>query len=962
MHFGGSGRATSRAFHHFLLVIAVQVICTGRSFALIVNIIQGTTNAPTAAYVYWEQIASAMGHTAMIHPSTFLDVPANLDATDILILSVATDATMYDPGRIANIIQFLQQGGKVYLQSEYDYTFAGNQSFQTILNSLGSSFSWFTGAPTPDYLSPLNTVGDLATNLNTVPPIMGSFWYGCTANCVEDVEGYLEFNGQFYGFMYCVPNSAGRILTMTDQDVMQTFYYPDVGLLMENIITNLSNDAYVCQANVTTPVDLGPDASICGGGQLTLGPIPFAPSIQWSDGSSGTQLVIDSPGTYWVSAGEPGCQGSDTIVVSIAEMPQVDLGPDLINCSGSVDIVPLLAEGGVPLWSTGEITSQITVTEPGEYTLEITNGCGTVSDAIMVGQAGSLSIDLGADLEICAGNSIALGPVPANFSIEWSDGSSGTELVVDQAGTYWVQVDDNGCIGSDTVQVDVVQEPLVQLPADVSTCSSTYEIVPLIAEGGPFEWSTGGSQAAITVVSSGTYSLQITNACGEITEQIVVDLEQIPIPDLGADTLICNGTGIQLQAEVPGPFAWSNGSTASALEITSPGTYWVTTGMADCLASDTIEVGLIADVAVDLGIDTTSCNGAAVQLVPASISGEEFLWSTGDTTSAILAGTSGTYELTVSNVCGEATDAIEVHIIPPIVIDLGPDTIICTDTSITLYSGISSGSLQWSDGSTQGSLIVDQPGTYSVTADLEGCTGTDQITIGITDPPWLQIVPDTIVICGSPGIVIDAQITNGTYVLWSEGSNGPSLFVDAPGTYIAMGSTGCGFVADTIRVSAAPEFAYPEDIAVCSGGSATVSFGEIASSVLWSTGSMEMTRELLEGEYFYEAIDHWGCVRTGDLAVLVLPEADGANFIPNSFSPNGDGVNDVFLVTGAEEEAYGLEIFDRWGEKIHQSNDPMEGWDGSSAPVGTYIYQLEFRSQCSGSGLHSLRGHVNLLR
>jgi gliding motility-associated-like protein len=88
-------------------------------------------------------------------------------------------------------------------------------------------------------------------------------------------------------------------------------------------------------------------------------------------------------------------------------------------------------------------------------------------------------------------------------------------------------------------------------------------------------------------------------------------------------------------------------------------------------------------------------------------------------------------------------------------------------------------------------------------------------------------------------------------------------------------------------------------------------------------------------------------------------------YVPNTFTPNGDGKNEVFLPIIKDQLSYNFQIFDRWGNLVFQTNDANQGWDGEykgqKSPDGTYVYQLNFTPPQDGLN-HLVRGHVNLLR
>ena len=115
------------------------------------------------------------------------------------------------------------------------------------------------------------------------------------------------------------------------------------------------------------------------------------------------------------------------------------------------------------------------------------------------------------------------------------------------------------------------------------------------------------------------------------------------------------------------------------------------------------------------------------------------------------------------------------------------------------------------------------------------------------------------------------------------------------------------------------------------------------------------------GYYVLHTIDELGCENTDSVFVDVFFPI----YIPNTFTPNGDGDNDVFLVQGENIRGFHLEIWNRWGELIFETDDPNEPWNGSKnggeyyVQDGTYIYRVTYRIK---AGSEELVGHVNLIR
>lgn len=199
-------------------------------------------------------------------------------------------------------------------------------------------------------------------------------------------------------------------------------------------------------------------------------------------------------------------------------------------------------------------------------------------------------------------------------------------------------------------------------------------------------------------------------------------------------------------------------------------------------------------------------------------------------------------------------------------------------------------------------------------------------------------------------------------ILWSDGSSDPYFTITDPGTYwVTTSIRGCTFT-DTIVVDvhSYPDFSLGNDTTICEG--ATFSIGtNVQGAYQWNTGSTDQTI-VPDASGTYTLTVNWdGCIGTDEIHV----EFEDCIFIPNAFSPNGDGQNDVLYVRGYESGYFHFVVFDRWGTKVFETYDPAIGWDGtvSNQPGvdGVYNYYAELDSQEHG-GRYMKKGNVSLIR
>ncbi|MBL7939554.1 MAG: gliding motility-associated C-terminal domain-containing protein [Flavobacteriales bacterium] len=675
-------------------------------------------------------------------------------------------------------------------------------------------------------------------------------------------------------------------------------------------------------------------------------------------------LTFPSPVQEVPFASTLGGAPTDVLDVNIFDLCNfsVDLGNDTALCGD------LVLDAGVPgsqyEWQDGSTGQLFTVTESGTYWVRVIQNCCIATDTIEVDVDGLALIDLGADTTLCGGAELTLEAPSGTWTILWSDGTDGEEIVVSTADTYWVRLTDGNCTATDTVVVSTADLPTVDLGADTVSCDGEGVLLePDVTDGEDYLWSDQSTGTTLLVVSTGTITLEVTNACGVASDAVEVSIVEPIELDLGADTTICDGTTLSLEVDLADwTLTWSDGTTGNTFDIDVEGTYWLDAVNTGCTVTDTIVVDVIGIPVVDLGADTIVCNGGPLLLSPELVDVDEVLWSDGSSADQLLVSTSGVWSITATNVCGSGTDDIEVTFISPDALDLGNDTLLCGTDSLTLDLSGSGASLTWQDGSEEDTFLVTGPGTYWVEGDLEGCTLRDTIDVQYTQLPSLDLGPDTLS-CEVPLYILDAG-DDGEDAEWSDGSEGRFLVTSNSGLYWASITNYCGQVIDSVRVTFAMAVSELEDVALCPGTKVELRpEGELLETI-WSTGDTAAAITVGEGEYSYEAVDIVGCPHTDLVRVFIDQGLDGQVYIPNAFSPNDDGFNELFLVEGPERSDFELAIHDRWGEELYRSIDPYQGWDGESgSQPGVYVYTVTYRDRCAANNtLVTKRGHVTLLR
>jgi len=264
------------------------------------------------------------------------------------------------------------------------------------------------------------------------------------------IDNYLYIKKKYNFYRLSLPDEA---FVLNSQLELVHSYREGLSATSQVIsLDNLPEPFYVIS---TPPKHLPEDLSICLSDSVEIKTESDFDRYSWSTGEDTPSIYINSSGTYWVDVTQGSCTFSDTIQITIADQSTLDLGDMILTCN--TDPITLMSniDGETYKWSTGEDTPIIEVTATGSYTLEIesTEGC-IYRDTIDI-VFDELSVDLGADQEICIGDSTILSaPSPETLSsIVWSDGSEDPSLIVRSADSYWLAIERGMCFASDTIMI-----------------------------------------------------------------------------------------------------------------------------------------------------------------------------------------------------------------------------------------------------------------------------------------------------------------------------------------------------------------------------------------------------------------------------------------------------------------------------------------------------------------------------
>lgn len=682
-------------------------------------------------------------------------------------------------------------------------------------------------------------------------------------------------------------------------------------------------------------VDLGADTTICVGDTVVLDAGAGAASYLWHDSTMTQTYIADTTSNYSVDVvAANGCSASDDVAIAlITTTPVVDLGADQVACAGDSVQFSVGFPGATYSWNTGSTANNVWVSTTSTVIVDVTV-CGlTGSDTADVVINNLPALDLGPDTFYCEGGavfSLTLDAGPA-LIYNWSDGSSAQTLVVDTAGTYYVDITNfaTGCSNSDTVVVDGFVAPaLVDLGPDVSLCPGDTAFFDAGA-GFTYLWQDGSTgQTFSTTTSDTVYVTSSSVMCGFATDTVIVVADSGATVDLGADVVVCSATDYTIT--VPGSFAtylWNDSSTGSTLLVDTAGTYSVdVTNTAGCPASDDVMVTFAVGPVVDLGADAALCPGDSVTFDAGAGVGYTYLWQDGSTGQTYTSTVTEEVSVTISTtLCGSASDTAQVVVDAGATVDLGPDQVVCgqNDYVITAPSGFAS--YAWTGGSTADSLLVDTSGTYQVVVtNAAGCTGTDEIEITFSTTLLPDLGPD-VEFCEGGSETLDAGAGFATYD-WDGGETTQTIDVTVSGTYTvsvsnAAGCTGSDEVVVTVNANPVPDLG--ADLEITEFTDTDLDAGAGFASYLWST--TETTQIITvtgnsDEEYCVTVTDANGCEGSDCVQVDTLWNSISelaAQRINISYFPNPSLGAVKLTVKSAESIAFTMSIVGIDGKLIH---------------------------------------------
>jgi gliding motility-associated-like protein len=614
----------------------------------------------------------------------------------------------------------------------------------------------------------------------------------------------------------------------------------------------------------------------------------------------------------------------------------------------------------------------------------------------------------------------------APFSYSWNSSPAQTSATAINlpAGNYTCLITDaNSCTYSvsTTINQPTALSVSSQVTQPICNNPASYGSITLSPSGATppynYSWSPSGGSSSIAnnlIPNNYTCIVSDANACTSV-QNFVIAYPPAIIANSTSNPTICNGSSdgsasasVQSGGTAPYSYSWMPGNlNGSTINNISAGTYTVTvTDVNGCTGNSSV---LVSQPNPLIATATTSspsvCIGGTVTL--SANGGNSYQWSNGATSQStvVTLNQSQTFTVTATDISGCTGVAnITVNIDPfPVAAFISDTACLKTATNFTNQSTITAGSIgnySWDFGDGGTSANYNPTHIYATTGNHlatliatsnKGCIDTITGNVYVRQLPVPDLTAD--IMAGCPPLAVNFADQSSTpegvitSAFWQFG-NGFNIFgsnvntiYDQSGLYNVTLTSTTNFGCKKDSVFTNYIFVYPEPIADYTTLPDNPSYfipqlefyDRSISATKWSwdfdDGSLDVSQNPVHifadtGVYYVQlAIENtYGCV---DTVVKRFEFKDDFSFwIPLSFSPNNDGKNDVFKVYGFNFRDFEIEIRNRWGQLVYQSNDKEEGWNGKyndkDCPEAVYIYKLKFKDVFNKG--HENTGRVVIIR
>lgn len=385
-----------------------------------------------------------------------------------------------------------------------------------------------------------------------------------------------------------------------------------------------------------------------------------------------------------------------------------------------------------------------------------------------------------------------------------------------------------------------------------------------------------------------TVTLSIDGCVGPQSISKSVTVAQAPTPTL-PDSIVSCTPSVVLD---PGNFAgatylWLNGSSNQTLTVSNPNPiwYWVDISVGACTVRDSVFVNLSGgggSSQIWANANETFCGVTQATLNTNGITGNAYLWSTGDNTPTTTINASGTYSVTVTTANCTIIDQLNVSLVPPFNLASGGTVTGCSGLQ-PLDATVDGATYIWSTGATTPIINITQTGSYTVTVSKSGCqeVATTQVNIITLSTTLNTDAQGNLTFCSDqnsitlqPDVVFTGGTGSPTYQ-WSTGAVSPSISVsnNASGLYsVTVSGSSCSTQASA-NVQFVPQLVVDlgPNQTVCGGSTVTLDAGLAGATYNWSTGETSQQITVSQSGAYTVTVTNAGCTATDDVTITINP-------------------------------------------------------------------------------------------
>lgn len=586
-------------------------------------------------------------------------------------------------------------------------------------------------------------------------------------------------------------------------------------------------------------------------------------------------------------------------------------------------------------WSNGNTQQYASYLSAGTYTVTVTDvstGCSGTATVIISESSFYAYVYMLSDAGCGTSNGSASaygGSGYGTYIYTWSNGNTQQTASNLSAGSYTVTVTDVSTNCSSTAVVSIGNSSFYAYASVLSSVScggaangSAYAYSYPGNGTYNYTWSNGNTQQYAYNLSAGSYTVTVTDVntnCSSIATVIISQSTFYAYAYLNSDAGCgaSNGSAYAYgsSGNVTYNYTWSNGNTQQYAYNLSAGSYTVTVTdvSSNCSSTSNVYIKQLSLSALASSISDDICglsNGSATVNVTGGSGNEVYTWSNGGTQQSVYNLSSGYYTVTVSNQSNSCTttSVVWIYAVNSIYPYAGTSQQICEGSSVQLQSGGGT-NYSWSPTSGLDNPLIANPiatplitTLYTVTISTGNCIETATVAIQVNPLPQIIVSSDTTI---TKGKSIQLMSSGGIYYLWT-----PYDGLSDPG---------------------------------------------IANPIANPTGTTT---------YTVVVTDQYNCSSTKTLTIFVDEIVCGEIYVPTAFSPNNDGYNDILFVRGKCIKTFFFAVFNRWGEKVFETDNVSVGWNGKyrDQPCSNDNYTYYLFVKINDGSVVERKGNVVLIK